>query len=530
MRNALDLPEARAVSRRLRTEGETTRISFFPQVSAAFARIATALLSLSATHCTSTVSATLGSDLGETADRHSCASDLSTVCICSGEMRGVLGCQTDSSHSACACDLGSDDSTVFDADAVADDSALDAGLNEGDVFPQQDSGDGDVVSVRDATPCPAPRLDVFVPPVVPPDCVPVTCAAYARACGVISDGCDGVLHCSPCESPAVRHVDLPLNDIEWDPSRGVLYGSVPSSAGAAGNRVVTISPATASVVRSVFVGTEPNPLALSDDRSLLYVGLDGSATVRAIDLRTGDVRPPFFVGTTGATGENLYALDLAVRPGEPSAVAVVRASTVSTFVQGVSIFDEGSIRPIATPPAFSIVDAIAFDGPSVILGINSHDTGGDFCILSVCANGVNFVGNTPFVVTPFRHELRVNGGLAFHGSLVIDPATRSRIGQYAVPTSDGVPDYFATLPDETTQRTYLVTTPRTAGGISSLIAFARERFDRLDAVSLGSTFGVPRAATGCGPGCMAVLTSIAGSDMRRLSLIQTPFLAERRLP
>ncbi|TAK27046.1 MAG: hypothetical protein EPO40_18910 [Myxococcaceae bacterium] len=415
----------------------------------------------------------------------------------------------------------------LDASVVeASESGVDGSADKDSTFAGHDGSILDRNAVHDVSPCPTPHFSLYVPPTVRPGCVPRTCAGYTRVCGTISDGCDRLLDCGPCDEPRVRNIDIPLNDIEWDPFRGLLYGSVPSSAGAMGNRVITIDPATAMVVGALFVGSEPDPLSISEDGRLLYVGLNGSATVRAIDLRTGVAEPPFFVGNAGAAGESLYAFDIAALPDAPTAVAVVRATVAASYVRGVAIFDNGAMRPVTTPPSFSITDAIAFGGPGVLLGINSHDTGGDFSVLSVCNDGVSLVGSTPFVVSAFRQELRVSGGLAFHGDLVIDPATRSRVGQYEIPASDGVPDYFVTLPDASTQRTYVVTTPRSTGGLSSLVAYERERFRRLDALSLSLMLGVPGRATTCGPGCIAVLTTSLGVTSPRLYLIQTPFVAE----
>lgn len=391
-----------------------------------------------------------------------------------------------------------------------------------------DGGTRDTSAPFDAQPCPAPHLSIYVPPTTQPDCQPLSCASFDRACGMVSDGCEHLLDCGPCSEPTVRQLDTPLNDLEWDASRGVLYGSVPSTGGPMANSVVTIDPRSATVVHSVFVGSQPNPLALSANGNLLYVGLDGSGTVRAIDLQTGAVGAPFFVGDAGLGGESLRAMDLAVLPDRPSAVAVVRASSTSTSIRGVSVFANGVMLPIATPPFFSIVNALAFDGPGVLLGINSVDTGGDFSVLSVCASGVSLAGTTPSVVESFRHELRVEGGLAFHGSRVIDPATRARIGQYDIPSPDGVPDFFAMVPDSVTHRTYAITAPRSTSGAPSLLAFDRERFRMLDSVAIASPLGVPQEASSCGSGCLAVLTTGASGTASRLAVIRTALITTLR--
>ena len=44
-----------------------------------------------------------------------------------------------------------------------------------------------------------------------------------------------------------------------------LFASVPSRAGAGGNAVTEINPVTATLGTSVFVGSEPNKMAISED-------------------------------------------------------------------------------------------------------------------------------------------------------------------------------------------------------------------------------------------------------------------------
>src|SRR5262245_52460315 len=82
-----------------------------------------------------------------------------------------------------------------------------------------------------------------------------------------------------------RTLELPTNDIVYEPASGLLYASVPSTSGhPLGNRIVAIDPAAATIVRSVVVGSEPRPLALSADGTVLWVGLDGARAIRRVEL------------------------------------------------------------------------------------------------------------------------------------------------------------------------------------------------------------------------------------------------------
>src|SRR5262245_35274625 len=67
----------------------------------------------------------------------------------------------------------------------------------------------------------------------------------------------------------VRIVRLTANDVVYSSTTKMLYASVPSSAGSAGNSIATIDPATGVISQSIFIGSEPNRLALADDGTTL---------------------------------------------------------------------------------------------------------------------------------------------------------------------------------------------------------------------------------------------------------------------
>ncbi len=82
----------------------------------------------------------------------------------------------------------------------------------------------------------------------------------------------------------IREIVLATNDIIYDPFTQKIYASVPSSAGLRGNAITSIDPRIGAIGPSVFIGSEPGKLAISDDGQFLYVALDGTATVRRFDI------------------------------------------------------------------------------------------------------------------------------------------------------------------------------------------------------------------------------------------------------
>ncbi len=112
-----------------------------------------------------------------------------------------------------------------------------------------------------------------------------------------------------------------------------------------------IDPFTGTIETSVFVGSEPGKLALSDNSQYLYVSLDGAASICRVDVAAQMADLQFSLGS-GIHGPR-YAEDIEVLPGNPEAIAVsLQFLSVSPRFAGVAIYVNGVPRPI-TVPGFS---------------------------------------------------------------------------------------------------------------------------------------------------------------------------------
>ncbi len=189
---------------------------------------------------------------------------------------------------------------------------------------------------------------------------------------------------SPEESPTTTSagqafsVYLPrqVNNLVINPVSGLLYASTPGAAGAMGNSVVGINPLTGAIVSQIPVGSEPTAMAISGDGNQLYVGLNGSAAVRQVDLTTGVAGLQFSLGGgSGVYNPPFTAQGMAVLPGEPNSVAVYGSNGV------LAIYDSGVARPNSTGPlnisigAYSSANCLAF-GNSASTAYAIGDGGG----------------------------------------------------------------------------------------------------------------------------------------------------------
>src|SRR5262249_47201098 len=83
----------------------------------------------------------------------------------------------------------------------------------------------------------------------------------------------------------VRILSLAANDLVYDAANQMIYASVPGSAGfGIGNSITAIDPNAGTIGQSVFVGSEPTKLAISDNGQYVYVGLNGADAVARFNV------------------------------------------------------------------------------------------------------------------------------------------------------------------------------------------------------------------------------------------------------
>ncbi len=134
----------------------------------------------------------------------------------------------------------------------------------------------------------------------------------------------------------------PTNDLVLDPRSGHLWASVPSTDPAHGNSVIEVDPATQTILTSIFVGSEPTSLALSDDGSALYVSLQGASKIARVDpvgkklASTFDVVPVVPLNSP-------YAGYMSVMPGDPNVLAVSEVDRYDSGLASGCIYSNGAL-------------------------------------------------------------------------------------------------------------------------------------------------------------------------------------------
>lgn len=229
---------------------------------------------------------------------------------------------------------------------------------------------------------------------------------------------------TPYPRAFVRRVDIPNNGIVYNDLDQKIYASVPSAAGPGlGNTITRVDPQTGATVSSVFIGSEPKKLALSNDGTTLYASLAGANAIRRFDTVT-QTPGLQFTPTTGT-----LVSDMAVLPGSPQTLVVSSA-------YAIGIYDNGTMRPNAPGISAGLIES---DGtPNVMYGYNTASSGSNLYKLGVTPSGLSVLSDAPLVFYGWSLDMRFSSGRLFTpNGRVIDPENNRILGHFNVPDLTG---------------------------------------------------------------------------------------------
>jgi sugar lactone lactonase YvrE len=312
---------------------------------------------------------------------------------------------------------------------------------------------------------------------------------------------------TPSPSPAyiptfVRPVNLAANNIIYSEATQAFYASVPSSAGANGNSITKITPETGAVGPSIFIGSEPNKLAISNDGKTMWVHLDGANAARRFEVLTQ---------TPGLQFNTNAPQDMEVVPGSPQSLAISGAS----FGNGVAIYDDGVKRP-NTSSSFPTVGPIEFGANSSILyGFNNSSSALDVVKYLVDSSGLTTSTVTGALLTG-GSAFEFSNGLLYSGfGRVADPESRTLVGTFA-----GTGFASAMAVDSANHRVFFATT--TGSNFVVINGYDANTFLPIGSVTLPGISGTPINLMRWGTNGLAFNTSFGSS---RVYLIQTELVS-----
>jgi DNA-binding beta-propeller fold protein YncE len=234
----------------------------------------------------------------------------------------------------------------------------------------------------------------------------------------------------PTPADALK-VQLDVNDLAYDPARGLLYAAVASKANRHGNTIAAIDPVGGTIEWTINVGSDPAVLAMSDSSKTLWVGLRGAGAIQRVDLEKRTAGPLIMLNK--ARWGTLFAETMVVVPGKSDTVVVsLYAKGVSPRHNGCAVFDNDTPRPMLSTGSCNRLART--DDPKIVFGSNEETTEFGLRRLKIYKNGIGEERCFHGVIDKFNTEILFAGGRIYATTgAVIDAQNGQLIGTIPVP-------------------------------------------------------------------------------------------------
>ncbi|HSE20332.1 MAG TPA: Calx-beta domain-containing protein, partial [Pyrinomonadaceae bacterium] len=308
----------------------------------------------------------------------------------------------------------------------------------------------------------------------------------------------------------IRRVNLQANSLVYSEATQALYASVQSrEGGPRGNSITRITPATGEIGPSVFLGSEPDRMAISSDGRTIWTHLNGINAVRQFDAPSQTAGLQFFTGSLTPQPP----LDMDVVPGHPLSVVLSRGFSEDS-AGSVVVFDSGIKRPnIANTSSYGPIEFGA--DPSILYGAFK----GGLIRFLVDSFGVTQLSVTEDLWPLGLSSFKCAGGLVYASTgAVVDPESNVLLG-----TFQGV-NSSAMAVDTANHRVFYLTG---SGSGVVLQAFDSDTFLPIGSLTLPGVSGAPVSLVRWGTNGLAFNTtpSFNSSDPNQVYILQTEFVS-----
>ncbi len=313
-------------------------------------------------------------------------------------------------------------------------------------------------------------------------------------------------------------VPIDANDMAVDSASGQIYLSMQSGSPANPDTITVLDPSTGQLGASVAVGAEADHLAVSDDGSFLYAGVDQSSLVQRFAL-------PNLSKDIAISLGSWYAIDVEVAPGAAHTIAVLRGTLgISPPDQGgVAIYDDSVQRPTTVAgqesSPYAEIDSLQWGADTTALyGENDGGTS-DLDVMTVDSGGVKLandysqafatsLGENPFVLNAKLHYAATTGYVYSDDGQVVNPSDGTVVGSFG---TSGL-----MVPDSTLGLAFFLgqTSAQQGGPDYTLSAYNLTTFANVGSIILPGIAGNPVRLLRWGSNGLAFLTNDDDSTPR----------------
>lgn len=207
---------------------------------------------------------------------------------------------------------------------------------------------------------------------------------------------------------SVNTLRLPANNLIYDPTRNLLWATLPNTVDAPlGRSLVSIDPTNGLVSAPIPINANPmaRSIALSANGRYLYVGLSDVPEVHRVDLATAgnpSSRIPLGMSQWGSAN---YAQDIQVLDGDGTSFIMAGSDDHSA-----AVYDPSGMR--VTRSGIYTVDRIERSPTSnVFVGYNNYTSGFQTSLLPVTASGVTIGQSASNIISGYNADISGSGSL-----------------------------------------------------------------------------------------------------------------------
>ncbi|MCU1221752.1 MAG: choice-of-anchor domain, partial [Candidatus Angelobacter sp.] len=244
---------------------------------------------------------------------------------------------------------------------------------------------------------------------------------------------------APLTLTVYRQLNLNPSFLISVPSRKLLYASIPSSSATNPNTVIAIDPETGTTQAPIPVGNDPRALAVSDDGSFLFVGVQGEQLIKRINLSTGQIDRTFAYPPASFLLSRPFRATMQTVPGSQTSLLVYFADN-NSFGGVMELFnDAGLVSSVPDLTQFTIgvnVSSFAFTDPGTAYSLPFTLASPFFNVFTIDATGLHF---TPVTGTNVGGNDTTGLSLISDGTLlytkagqVWDPVAKTQVGSFPV--------------------------------------------------------------------------------------------------
>jgi hypothetical protein len=299
------------------------------------------------------------------------------------------------------------------------------------------------------------------------------------------------------------------NNLVWDATAARIYVSMPGVQGDAGDAIAIVDPVSGAVSSSGFLGSDPAPLSLSDDRKYLYTALYGANEIQQLTLPGFTVNTAWNLGGVGSFFGPYYALDLQVAPGASQTTAITLANfDVSSSSAAVVIYDGPTPRSTPLQSTLYPYSGLKWAGTASTLYAVDQEVAQAFLVLAVGSSGATLSQHYDTILNAYSAGIHFDAGTGLvytDAGQAIEPSNGTIVGSYG---ASGL-----ALPDSALGRVFILGQTSAQVGTSdyTIESFNQTSFAAIGSITIQNVVGTPTSFIRWGNNGLAFTTRIGGA-------------------